>query len=117
MKSAADIFRRPSLNISSRNAAIIVLGSGHHLHSAEGGICLLGGDPRWVLSQSSGLGSGSNFGNATDDRGAGASHRESTTRTCPGASLPSSIASQLVGKREKARAPPVVSRHELVSKL
>src|SRR6266404_858347 len=35
------------------------LGSGHHLHSAEGGICLLGGDPRWVLSQSGGLGFGS----------------------------------------------------------
>ena len=42
---------------------------------------------RWLLSQSGGLGTGSDFGNATDDRGAGASHRESPTRTWPGASL------------------------------
>jgi hypothetical protein len=27
------------------------LGGGHHLHSAEGGICLLGGDPRLLGRQ------------------------------------------------------------------
>jgi len=56
------------------------LGSGHHLHSAEGGICLLGGDPRWVLSQSRGLGAGSYPGDAADRRSAGASHRAADSR-------------------------------------
>jgi len=37
------------------------LGSGYHLHSAEGGIVLLGGDPRYVLSQNGGLGAGSHL--------------------------------------------------------
>ena len=56
------------------------LGSGHHLHSAEGRVCLLGGDPRWVLSQSGGLGAGSYSGDAADRRSAGASHRAADSR-------------------------------------
>jgi helix-turn-helix protein len=42
------------LNLAARmklNGIHQALGSGHHLHSAEGGICLLGGDIRRVLTK------------------------------------------------------------------
>jgi putative transposase len=44
-----------------------------------------------ILDGFSRLGSGSDFGNSTDDRGAGASHRAPTARTRPGASLGSRV--------------------------
>ena len=72
---------RALIRISVRNVWISLAGGYPyltHIHPAESRICLSSGDPRWVLSQSGGLGTGSNFGNSTDDRGAGASHRNST---------------------------------------
>src|SRR5712692_1993686 len=92
------------------------VGSGHHLHSAEGGICLLGGDPRWVLSQSGGLGSGSDTSGTPHHRGAGASHRAPTARTRPGASLGSGVSIRSRGIYSHPREVPHGSEHESAGK-
>ena len=43
------------------------LGSRHHLHPIEGRVCLSGGDSRCLLSESGGLGAGSNVSEPADD--------------------------------------------------
>ena len=65
------------LNLAGRMklTAINQLGSGHHLYSAEGGICLLSGDSRCVFTASGGLDSGSHTSGTAHDWGAGAGHR------------------------------------------
>src|SRR6202007_1528054 len=88
------------------------LGSGYHLHSAEGGICLLGGDPRCVLSQSGGLGAGSYPGDAAHRRSAGTSHRAPTTEIRPRASLGSRAAIRSRGIYRPPREVPHDSEHE-----
>jgi len=59
-----------------------------------------------------GWATGSNFGNAIDDRGTGASHREATARTWSGASLGSRIAIRFRRIRESPREQPCDSEHE-----
>src|SRR4249920_1894520 len=59
---------------------------------------------------------GSNFGNATDDRGAAASHREPTPGTWPGAPLGSRITIRLGRIHKSPREQPRDSEHEPSSK-
>ena len=95
---------------------LLVWGSGLHLYSAGGGICLLGGDPRWVLSQSGGLGSGSYTSGTAHHRGAVASHRAPTARTRPGASLGSGVSIRSRGIYSHPREVPHGSEHESAGK-
>ena len=82
----------------------------------KGGICLLSGNPRWVLSQSGGLGSGSHTSSTAHHRSAGASHRAPTTRTRPGASRGSRVSIRSRGIYSHPREAPHGSKHESAGK-
>jgi anti-anti-sigma factor len=99
------------------SAGLGTLVAAHHLHSAASGICLPGGDPRWVLTQRGGLGSGSDTSGTTHHRGTGASSRAPTARTGPGASLASGISIRSRGICSHPReAAPHGSEHESAGK-
>ena len=93
------------LNLASRMKLTgdqSALGGGYHLHPAEEGVRLSGGDSRRVLTQGGGLGAGPDTGEPVADRGAGTGHCGTTAATRFGASFRSRRAVRLRRLRQTA---------------
>ena len=84
----------------------------HHLHPAENGVCLSGGDSGWLFAEGRGLGIGSNPGHPVAPRGSRAGNRRTATAARSGSPFRSRRAIRLRRLREDAAQTPTDSQHE-----